>query len=174
MPMYSVTDLEHAKTVTVYTLPSCDFKSMMDMLSSFAAENDLETCYLTIRDYADDEIREKTESPAMTAYEKKIEDAVANGKNPKRYRKPKLKPVDPDTGTAHVVAFDWLVHKPDNAKQIRFAFYDDGWPGSITVSKRPSVLLSTEIVVECCERPSNLQAKFKDLILKTEIPASEI
>lgn len=174
MPMYSVTDLQHDKTVSVYTLPSCDFKSVIDMLGDFAEENSLDTCYLVIRDYADDEIREKTPSPATLAYEQKIKEAKDKGKSPKRYRKPTLKPVDPDTGTAHVVSFDWLVHKPDIAKQIRFSFYDDGWPGSITVSKTPSALLPTEIVIECVNRPNNLQEKFKVLIENAEIPTSSV
>ena len=174
MPVYSVTDLDHNKTVSVYSLPSCDFPSLFDVLKDFAEENELEDCVLSVRDYVDDERCEHEVSPAITAYNEKLKKAEKEKKSTKRFKKPALKPVDPNTGSAWVISFNWTVHKLDKAKQIDYKFYDEGWPGSITISKTPSVLCPTEIVITTINRPSNLQEKFKDAILAADVPPSKI
>ena len=172
--MYSVTNMQTNRTTAVYQLPSCDFAEIMDMLRTFHEDNGLEDCVLSVRDYEDDEKREHQVAPALTAYKEKIAAAEKAGKSTKRYKKPTIKPVDPTTGTAYVVSFGWMVHKLDKAKRIDYLFYDEGWPGSIIVSKVDSALYPTEIEISCIERDSNLLSKFHELLKKTEIGPSKI
>lgn len=180
---YKVHDLQTRKTIAVYDLPSCDFAGIFDALAKFHADNELEDCLVGIRDYGEDELREdystlhiekatknladvKKDNPGKSKEaKKKIRGAEKKLSNAKK----KAKTVETGSGSCYVTAFDWRVHELDNAKEIEYLFYEDGWPGSIIVAKTGRVTSPTQLVLTYIARDKELDASLENILEAADI-----
>ena len=171
MGWYSVSDLEHKKTTWVYNLPSADFKALYALLKDFTEEHGLEPAVIGIRKYLPEERRECGLSALEFEADKEAAAFDASDKRKtKKVKKVKSAPVDADEGPCYVDSFDWHVRELDDLKQIDYLFYDEGWPGSVKISKRNSVLTPTEVVFTCQDRNPILGSDFRKALEEAEIP----
>lgn len=171
MGWYSVSDLGRKKTTWVYDLPSADFKVLYALLKKFSEEHGLEPAVIGIRKYLPEERRECGLSALEFEAGKEAAAFAPDGRKTKNVKKGKGVPVDVDAGPCFVDSFDWHVRDLDDLKYIYFLFYDEGWPGSVVISKRASVLTPTEVVFSCQDRNPELGRDFLRMLEEEDVPA---
>ena len=170
--MYSVYNLQTKRRTCVYELPSADFTALFHVLLEFRNANALEDCYIGSREYSPDEIREDGRSRAvseeMSVSEESEDDGIEASKKPSTKRlaaaKKRQKPPKPESGMTFVLSFDIKVRGLDDAKAIDYEFYEDGWPGSVRISKTGRAAVPTEIVLEYTDRGRDLAASLEALL----------